>query len=100
MVHSALYACSIKDEATFFRPPNGPLSSKEWKLLASSDRLQPIKCVRYHPLITATARNRPDQATAVDVKLTQIHQDEFPFFTSLISSHQQRPIIEPSHLSH
>ncbi len=84
MVYSILYACSITDEARFFRPPSGPLSSKEWRLLTSSDRLQPIKCVRYHPLITATtpARNRPGQATAVDVKLTQIHQDEFPFFTS------------------
>ena len=74
---------------------------KKWSLLTSLDRLQPIKYARYHPLITATTspRNRPDQATAVDVKLTQIHQDEFPFFTSLISSHQHRPINEPSRLS-
>lgn len=73
---------SVKDEARFFCPPRGPLSSKERRLLASSDRLQPIKCVRYHPIITAnpSARNRPDEATAVDMKLTQIHQDEFPFF--------------------
>lgn len=100
MVHCILYACSIIDEARFLCPPSGLLSSKEWRLLTSSDRLQPIKCVRYHPLITATtpARNRPDQVTVVDVKLTQIHQDEFPFFTFLISSHQQRPIIELSHL--
>lgn len=102
MVHSILHVCSITDEARFLSLPSGPLSSKEWRLLTSSDRLQPIKCARYHPLITATTspRNRPDQETAVDVKLTQIHQDEFPFFTSLISSHQQRPTIEPRRLSH
>lgn len=83
-VHSILYACSTADEAWFFRPPSGLLSLKERRLFTSSDRLQSIKCVCYHPLITATTyvRNRPDQATAMDVKLTQIRQDEFPFFTS------------------
>lgn len=64
MVRSILYARGVTDEARFFWPPSGPLSSKEQSLLTSSDRLQPIKCVRYHPLITATtlARNRPDQS--------------------------------------
>lgn len=64
---------------------------------SSLHRSQPIKCVRYQPLITAyTSGSRPDQATAIAVKLTQIHQDEFPFFTFLISSYQQGPYGEPS----
>lgn len=43
---------------------------------------------------------------AMDVKLTQIHQDEFSFFSFLTisffspSSHHRRPVTEPSHLLH
>lgn len=77
-------------------PSSSPCS---WlrRLLASSARLQPIKYVRHHPLITVStlAGNRSEQAVTVDVKLTQIHEDELPFFTS---PHQQRPINEPTSL--
>lgn len=62
--------------------PSSSLCSWQRRLLASSARLQPIKYVRHHPLITIStlAGNRSEQAVTVDVKLTQIHQDELPFF--------------------
>lgn len=52
-------------------------------MLPSSSRLQPIKYDHHHPLITIStlAGNRSEQAATVDKKLTQIHQDEVPFFS-------------------
>lgn len=102
MSNSILCACSITDEARFFCPPSALLFLKEWMLLTSPDRLQQIKYVRYHSLITIAtfARNSSDEAMAMDMKLTQIHQDEFPFLPLFPSPHQHRPVIELSHLSH
>lgn len=86
MIYDQLYTVCLQHYrwSEILLPSQRPLFLKEWRLLTSLDRLQPIKYVRYHPLITATTfvRNRSGQAMAMDVKLTQIHQDEFPFFTS------------------
>lgn len=72
-------------------PSSQPLFLKEWRLLTSLGRLKPIKYVRYHLLITITtfSMNSSEQAMAMDVKLTQIHQDEFSifyFFPALINT--------------